>query len=130
MTIDTGFKCFKCHKAITKKENGCTSGYGTDKDNNKVCFKCCGDNDSHSLAHLDFGEKMILYLTISRAGYGNYVSNWPGTLKIMIKWHTTGAHNWAGIRHDVWFMYADRYYWGVQYGENSQICHIRRVKPW
>lgn len=59
-------------------------------------------------------------------GKYDYVS-WPGTLKI--KCHVrTGRHNIAGTRYDVWFTFNGKNFYGVTYGDKTQICHIRRIK--
>jgi hypothetical protein len=42
---------------------------------------------------------------------------------------TTGRHNIAGVRYDVWFRGPDGHvWWGVQYGDMTQICHCKRTK--
>lgn len=117
--------CSRCGKEIVAP-NDFTTGYGKDKDGNIFCFQCCGDMDAEQLASLKPGEKMMLYLTHNH-GMDGCVSNWPGTLKI--KCHArTGRHNFAGVRYDVWFTFAGHDYHGVTYGDNTQICHVKRIK--
>lgn len=120
------FTCSQCKKKI-KHKSDITTGYGTDpKTNKKVCFKCCGENDARNLKNMAIGDKTYLYLDTKE----KTLSNWPGTLKIAVCNVTLGRHNIAGNRYDVWFVYGDNCYWGVQYGDFTQICHIKRVKKW
>jgi hypothetical protein len=81
--------------------------------------------------------KAVLYLTTTpnmtpagnRHGDKGTVSNWPGSLKFQTGPVKVGRHNMAGKRYDVWFRGPDGKDWhGVQYGENTQLCHCRRIK--
>jgi hypothetical protein len=61
-------------------------------------------------------------------GCGTGYGYWPGTLKIRCGVRT-GRHNIAGKRYDVWFVGPDGKNWhGVTYGDNTQICRVRRLK--
>jgi hypothetical protein len=115
------FKCYVC-KETKEVTTGITTGYGYDKHNHKVCFECCGENDKKELTNLKPGQKFFLYLT------GNKLTNWPGTLEINNLHVRKGHHNIARTRYDVWFVFSGNTYHGVQYGENTQVCHITRVK--
>lgn len=117
--------CSRCGKDIVRT-NDFSTGYGTDKDGNIFCFQCCGEMDAEQLASLKPGEKMMLYLVQDNDGI-YYVSNWPDTLKIRCNVRT-GRHNIAGIRYDAWFTFAGHDYHGVTYGDNTQICHVKRIK--
>ncbi len=119
------FDCSVCDEHKTH-ESGIATGYGLDENGNKVCFECCGKKDSARLENMKIGEKYCLYLYKDEDGKWN-VSNWPGTLKINVNTPRKGHHNMAGSRYDVWFQHKGNYFHGVQYGENTQICHIKRV---
>ena len=55
------------------------------------------------------------------------VQNWPGSLKIPC--HTRcGDHNIARTRYDVWFKFEGYEWWGVYYGEDTQLIHCKRTK--
>lgn len=101
------------------------TGYGILPGGKKVCYECCAVRDKAEM--IETG-KAVLYLAGSmEAGYR--VTNWPGTLSILVKFHKRGRHNIAEIRNDVWFVGPDKsWWWGVQYGYNTQICHCRRIK--
>lgn len=131
----TLFTCDQCGEHVEHK-NDFTTGYGTDKEGKKICFACCGVNDRRDLLALPIGGKFWLYLS-SKLEDGkpeyyreHYVSNWPGTLSIKVPCPRKGRHNIARTRYDVWFKLEDAYFHGVQYGEWTQVCHIRRIKPW
>ena len=119
------FTCSVCGEHNTH-DSDFSTGYGTDRDGNKVCFECCGKQDSAELMSLPIGGKMCLYLSMDK-GKEYFVSNWPGTFKIHIHSVRKGRHNMAGNRYDVWFDYFGNSYHGTQYGDNTQICHIRRI---
>jgi len=71
--------------------------------------------------------RATLYLVKNDAGEWS-ATNWPGSLRFEIHHVRIGRHNIARTRKDVWFA-ADGAAWhGVQYGENTQILHCRKVK--
>ena len=117
------FTCSVCNEHKTH-ESSFSTGYGIDKLGNKVCFECCGKQDASELSSLPIGGKTILYLDTKN----KCITNWPGTFKLNIGYIRTGKHNMAGKRYDVWFKYSGNVYHGTQYGDNTQICHIKRVK--
>ena len=107
-----------CGHQFTPTEN--TPGYGLDANGVKYCYACCAERD---IADMRNTGRATLYLT--NAG----ISNWPGSLKIKVGYRKSGRHNFAGTRTDVWFTGPDKANWhGVQYGENTEIVHCRRVK--
>ena len=111
-----------------------TTGYGTDKDGKRHCFACCAKRDKASMRETG---KATLYLKRSDflLPVGGYhftgegtVSNWPGTLEYPCTIRR-GCHNIAGTRYDCWFTDSDGHKWhGVQYGENTELCHCNRLK--
>jgi len=90
-----------------------------------VCFECCGDQDRASMRQTG---RAVLYL--SKIGADWFVSNWPGTLRICTNFPgvCVGRHNIAGRRYDVWFNFEGCLWHGVTYGDNTQLCHVKRTK--
>lgn len=117
-----------------------TRGYGTDSQGNRHCYACCAERDKQQMR--DTG-KICLYLTYesganmrtdngcNRFAFGRYfdgkLTNWPGSLSIPCRVRI-GQHNIARTRYDVWFVFEGQEWHGVQYGENTQICHCRKTK--
>jgi len=113
------YKCFTCKKPCKTSEIG-TTGYGLDKHNHKICYKCCAENDKKQMIK---DHKIVLYLnTVNQT-----VSNWPGSL-IMSCTMTTGKHNIAGIRHDAWFYFNGGIWHGTQYGYYSDLIYCKQTK--
>jgi hypothetical protein len=107
------------------KHSDITTGYGI-INKKTCCYECCAKED---LNHMAKFEKITLYL--SKTNLNNYcVSNWPGSLKIDCFKSKISRHNLAGKRYDVWFKAAGKYWHGVTYGDNTQICHCRTTKRW
>jgi hypothetical protein len=106
-----------------------TSGYGVDKDGKKFCYECCANQDKESMRQ--YGN-IDLYLVINKdQSHNKYsVTNWPGSLRIPVMYYKNGKHNMAGSRIDVWFVFESQTWHGVNYGENSEVCHCKKVKNW
>lgn len=117
--------CIDCGRVITG--DGIFTGYGITTDGSVVCFDCCGTRDREKLLALNPGESMAMYLTRDADGAGE-VTNWPGTFRIRIHATRRGRHNFAGSRTDVWFPFGGNAYHGVQYGSNTDVIHVTRVK--
>lgn len=120
-TVKTEFVCHQCgqHKSFL---SDITTGYGIDKDGNKVCYECCAKNDAKELIELQPGKKTIQYWD------GRNITNWPGSLKIS-PYHTSkGRHNIAGTRTDIYFKFEGFSFHATQYGDMTQIAHIRKLK--
>jgi hypothetical protein len=118
------FYCSACKQHKPIQHNGGT-GYGVKGNGHKVCYACCAIEDQKQMIR---GGKWVGYLSKDNDGKW-YVTNWPGTLKFGPLNPTSGRHNIAGTRSDVWFFGPDGKPWhGVQYGEWAQICHCKRVK--
>lgn len=114
------FFCTKCEKEKTH-ESDISTGYGTDKDGNKICFDCCGIDDANNLTNLKKGDKYILYWD------GQNIINWPSSLKIKPYSVKKGKHNMARTRDDIYFKFNGFNFHAVQYGSNSQIAHIKKI---
>ena len=128
--IPTQFYCSKCRKWIptpaeTLKTGTGGVGYARDPETRrKTCYLCCAEVDRQYMR--DHG-KVTLYLTGSREE-GFKVSNWPGTLVFSRVYVRKGQHNIARTRWDVWFNFEGFEWYGVQYGENTQLVHCKRTK--
>lgn len=123
------FICSICKKEKVH-ESEFTTGYAVDDQENKICFDCCGYEDK---AYMILNGRNTLYLTkgndLPEGETKARVSNWPGTAKFTVKHGWRGKHNIARVRYDVWFDGPDGFVWhGVQYGDNTQICHCKRTK--
>ena len=134
--METTFTCSVCGETKTHKDS-LTTGYGIDKDDNKVCFACCGDQDRADMAACKAGDKFMLYLT-HEPGTGGppwytgwHVTNWPGTLDIanVRNLYSPHGHNWGLSRRDVWFQdHTGADWWGYKIGDNTDICHCMKLK--
>ena len=142
--------CDDCGEVIVKPDH-CGTGYARTTDGKVICYACCGKRDTEAMIATG---KATLYLTFAqtplpprthdhftyfsrecglwqRDSEGQYgkVSNWPGTLEFPLTYGKAGLHNMARTRYDVWFKGPDGARWyGVTYGDNTQICHCRRLK--
>lgn len=71
--------------------------------------------------------KAWLYLVENNGQYE--ITNWSGSLRFSIGRVRKGRHNIARYRYDTWFTGPDGKTWhAVQYGDNTQIAHCKRVK--
>lgn len=123
---------FTCHKCNQSKINHdtFTTGYARDDQNNKICFDCCADVDKE---HMQKHGKITLYLTKDLpkgqvTHPENRITNWCNTLSIKPYFIRKGRHNIAKTRYDVWFRYEGQEWHGVQYGDDTQLCHCKRLK--
>ena len=125
------FMCSKCKKEESViPEPYFTTGYGSDSDGNLLCYSCCAEGDKE---YMRKEGKISLYLTGPHEKSGlsssTLLSNWPGSLKIRVYSSVRkGDHNIAGCRYDVWFKFEGDDWHGVQYGDNTQLCHCHRLK--
>ena len=115
-----------------------TTGYGTDENGNRYCWECCAKRDREQMRT---DGRITLYLTeIQRdvtastlnphvLGQRFKVTNWPGSLSLPVQHIRKGRHNMARVRYDIWFSFEGTPWHGVQYGDNTQLCHCSRVKP-
>jgi hypothetical protein len=106
------------------KSTGIGTGYGVDpKTNAKICYACCGVNDRKSLIDGEIGERFCFY-------YSNgMIVNWPNSLKIAPRYTRYSRHNWGLKRTDVWFSLEGHQFWGYIIGSNTEIIHIKKIKP-
>jgi hypothetical protein len=133
-TWGLGPVCVDCGQAIIKPKDSFSTGYGV-QNGFKVCFACCGKQDS---VWMQDHDKITLYLTMydkpslilpGQIYKAAKITNWPGTLEFKTNYVKQGLHNFAGVRYDVWFKdeHGNRW-WGVQYGDNTQLLHCKKLK--
>ena len=115
-------KCDCGHEPGEHSEH--TTGYGKDNAGKTMCYACCAETDKKSMRETG---KAVLYL-VKRADGSHELTNWPGSLCLYVLHMKVGSHNIAGTRYDVWFIFGGRKWHGVQYGDNTQICHCRRLE--
>lgn len=125
--------CSRCKQDIFSPPESMSAGYATNKDNDRICYRCCGIMDKEIMRT---EGKITLYLTCEPASNEKNpagrrtlgkVSNWCGTLEFVC--HTsTGKHNIARVRYDCWFPFEGYWWHGVTYGDDTQVCHCRRTK--
>lgn len=127
------FKCTHCNKTKPVKKSGGT-GYAENRETGKkTCYECMGAIDAAEMINAIPGTRFVHYLTIDSKLQGltpfcATVSNWPGSMKLTARLRV-GNHNIAGKRFDIWFQLGGQQFHGTTYGENTQICHIKKLKP-
>lgn len=122
-TADTTI-CDGCGKRC--EGAGIGSGYGRTPDGRELCYPCCGAADRERMVA---DGKATLYLSKVNGGANGFeLTNWPGTLRIPVRCSSTGRHNMARTRRDVYFTFEGKEWRGTQYGESSQLCHCRAIK--
>jgi hypothetical protein len=118
------FTCDHCKRTKTVYSN-ITTGHAIGCNGEKVCYYCAARQE---LKEMHATGKTCLYLSKDADGQ-DVVTNWPNSLVLRVFGMTKGRHNIAGTRYDVWFFDDEKNLWhGVQYGENTQICHCKRLK--
>lgn len=96
----------------------------------KHCYHCCAEAERNWMI---VKGRTILYLVQNKEGAWE-VTDWPGILRFTVHSRSQGKHNWGIPRYDVWFNGPDEQggytarWWGVQYGDNTQVCHCKRVR--
>jgi hypothetical protein len=116
-------KCSKCKNEFSPTE--CGTGYGIMPNGKKVCCSCIGEMDRAEMSNAKKGDRFTMYLTME--GGKAKVTNWPASFVIPVGYVAKGRHNFARVRYDVWPRINGREFHGVQYGDNTQICHLRCV---
>lgn len=77
--------CSLCGKEILS--DGFGTGYGLDKNDNKICYACCAIQDKEYM--IEYG-RMTLYFDDKK----KVITNWPGTLSFNTPVVWSGEHNW------------------------------------
>lgn len=119
------FQCSDCGATKPTKTDGGV-GYAFTPDSAKVCYECCAIRDREAMER---DGRITLYLVDAQASTGEpwRLQNWPGTLSIPVYSRRKGRHNIAGSRYDVWFRFNGSDWHGTQYGDNTQLCHCKRL---
>ena len=102
-----------------------STGYGVSKDGAKHCFDCCGVVAGEELDGLTPGETLHSFYLVKKTGEKCKVTNWPNTFAVTCDYEIEGGHNLAGTRTDIGFTYHGRNFFGTQYGNNSQLVHVK-----
>lgn len=92
------------------------------------CYDCCAGHEKQCM--IETG-RATLYLVDTQASTGRAwaIQDWGGRLSFPVSHCSKGAHNMARVRYDVTFRGPDGKQWrGTTYGDNTQICHCRRLK--
>lgn len=121
-------KCSICSKPCIPTGNF-DSGYGIDENDKINCYSCCANQDYKRM--LNTGKTMLYYGLIDQNNpHGFKLSNWPGSLVFKVAFYSRGNHNIAGNRTDFYFKipYDPFVWWGVTYGDWTQITHCKRTK--
>ncbi|NJO63177.1 MAG: hypothetical protein HC836_34650 [Richelia sp. RM2_1_2] len=121
------FHCIVCQQDKPVNKAGGT-GYGRNKDG-KTCYACIGILDKQALENAKIGDKFTHYLAKKKGEDYYTVCNWPGTWSTGKLYVRKGYHNIARYRYDVWFTVGKNRFHGVTFGDMTQICHIRCIKP-
>lgn len=120
------FFCDQCWQLKHRDTTKMAIGYARDGNDNRICYDCCGDLELSAMLRTG---RATLYLTKTEEKHGAsfwYVSNWPGTLRRSCHVNV-GRHNIAGKRYDAWFTLKGQKWHGITYGDNTQICHCKRI---
>lgn len=104
-----------------------------------LCFGCCADVDRERMKNEGKATMYLQYVSpchnpqftsggINLTASEYVVSNWTGSLTMVTTKVQVGRHNMTGRRWDVWFRMNDQKWWGVSYGNNTQLLHCKRIK--
>lgn len=136
MPVPETFHCDFC-KTDTPIQTSGGTGYAKLISGHIACYDCCATLDREEVAR---SGEYTLYLSYKGSRPEDFkwgkvdVTNWPGTLRFLVGQRRIGRHNLVGRHYDVWFAGPDKQgnltatWHGVTYGDNTQICHCRRVK--
>jgi len=103
---------------------GIGTGYATTQHEKTLCYDCAAAAQRDKM---ESDGKISLYLTMNKNG-DNEITDWTGRLKFRTRLVRKGRHNFARVRYDVWFTVGGQPWWGVQYGDDHQIIHCKRIK--
>jgi len=115
--------CSMCHKQIEKPDDNFSSGHGIDIEGNIFCYPCCAIKDKATMRK---NGSITLYLTKDKDGTWS-LTNFPASLSFkptVIR----GRHNWGIKRYDCWFIFEGFIWWGVKYGDNSDLAYCKKTK--
>lgn len=121
------FRCARCNQDKPVQTDGGTGYASNPETDEKTCYACCADVDRE---YMSSNNRITLYLVKYHKQTNSWaITNWPSSLVIRPTRVTTGRHNIAGKRYDCWFRDHEGKEWhGVQYGDNTQLVHCRKLK--
>lgn len=143
MTEISTIACAQCSKPITPEPGSCGTGYGIDRQDRKVCYACCAENDR---AEMIATGRMGLYLTVPESALKREewnrvvgmqtnhpdikVSNWPGSLafKACARRIKGSAFGRPISGYYAWFVGPDGYVWSGRNMGDSQIIRAKRTR--
>jgi hypothetical protein len=106
-----------------------TTGYAYNvTDDKTLCYDCAAKIEHQYM--LD-NNKTVLYLVRNTSELNPFyeVTDWPGKLRFRVRHMKTGRYNLARKAYHVWFTGPNNTNWhGVTYGDNTQLCHCKRIK--
>lgn len=132
-----GAECVPTSFYDEEKTKPINTGYGVDKDGNKVCFACCGEMDKKTLRETGTLRGYLIVpskpLPYQRTGvedlHGAEFTNWPGSFRVSVdSYGKRSFNNFGAPRTDFWFFWEGRRYHGVNVGDNSQCATVKVVK--
>jgi hypothetical protein len=134
---DAIFRCGDCGAEKPVFNNYQTNYFYLSGTDVPLCADCSANHQKQTMINTG---KACLYLVfnpnevpdfnpqIHCCNHGWSVIDVSGKLRFKASVHK-GRHNIARTRYDVWFRGPDGWWWyGVTYGDNTQICHCRRTK--
>lgn len=131
--MEGNYICERCKAENPSQVKPYIANYFTNSTGKKWCYEC---SNAILIEQLLEDGRGVCWLTCpqTRPGHGLFLSDCklihalPLPFRILSAW--TGHHNMAGVRYDVNFTIpGDKYVWhGTTYGNNTEICHLRRTK--
>jgi len=122
------FECTHCKRIKPIQVSGGT-GYGINKDNEKVCYVCCAKQELETMVETG---KAVLYFCKDK------VTDWAGELSFKVleqrtsrwsKGYYTNGNPTIQTRIDYWFRTPDNSLWhGYTIGDFTQVAHCKRIK--
>jgi hypothetical protein len=127
------FVCDSCNELMAMPAGSGGTGYGRTSDGRFHCYGCCARQEADYMRRTGKADLYLVRDTRKArlapyAHSGWEVTDWPGQFRRPVTRIEHGAHNSARTRTDVWFRFEGQAWHGVQYGENTQIVHCRRIK--
>lgn len=106
-----------------------TRGYSV-YDDKTYCYPCSVEYVKNIMRETG---KFTLYLAWDPQQVWARLIDWTGLLiipveSIPVASIKVGKHNKTGKRYDVWFTFEGEKWHGVQYGDNTQLCYVNRLK--
>ena len=128
-----GFICSDCGETVPFPFTSGGTGYGRDDKGAMFCYPCgakrtAKDMEADGKAYLYLAKRSDAERQERNYSATHKLTDWTGNFEIPIYGVRRGSYNIARTRYDVWFSWRGADWHGVQYGDNTQICHVRRLK--